>query len=168
MPLGFTESGLPLAMELLGPFMSDAELLAIGHAWEQARSPRQTPFVTPPLVAGRTPQAIVTELEFRAGQVQLQADFRFEQSNNLLHYSIAEGAQNAAQVHAVTLVIDEESGFELNDPVIVNLMGPQQDASSGSYFMSPAFRQAFLDRRVYLKVFASGLFSRGVAQNIRP
>ncbi|MCI5108186.1 MAG: amidase [Pseudomonadales bacterium] len=168
MPLGFTESGLPLAMELLGPFMSDAKLLAIGHAWEQAQSPRQRPFVTPPLEAGRAPQAIVTEFEFRAGQVQLQADFRFEQNSNLLHYSIAEGAQNAAQVHAVTLVIDEEAGFELNDPVIVNLMGPQQDASSGSYFMSPAFRQAFLDRRVYMKVFASGLFSRGVAQNIRP
>ncbi len=168
MPLGFTESGLPLAMELLGPFMSDAELLAIGHAWEQAQSPRQLPFVTPPLQAGRVVEPVVTALEFRAGQVQLLADFRFERSSNQLHYSIAKGELNAEQIHAVTLVIDDPGAFELNDPVVVNLMGPQQDSSSGSYFMSPAFRQAFLDRRVYLKVFATGLSSRGEARNIQP
>lgn len=168
LPLGLTDSGLPVAMELLGGFMSDAHLLAIGHAWEQAQSPRHMPFVTPPLQDGQAPAARSLPLQFRAGDVRLEGSLVFNRVHNSLDYQIAHAAANDAQVYSVTLVVDRSDDFELNDPVVVRLMGPQQQVSSGSYFMSPDFRQAFLDRRVYLRVFAEGLFPQGVVQNLQP
>ena len=44
LPIGLTQSGLPVAMELDGPIGEDRALLAIGLSWEQAFPPP-----TPPL-----------------------------------------------------------------------------------------------------------------------
>nr|WP_237113427.1 amidase family protein [Pseudohongiella spirulinae] len=43
LPIGFSAEGLPMGIELLGPFMSDAHLLSIGHAIEQAWPQRRPP-----------------------------------------------------------------------------------------------------------------------------
>lgn len=57
-PAGFTARGLPVGIELLGADFSEPRLLALGYAWEQSARPRQPPFSTPPLVAGKPPAAI--------------------------------------------------------------------------------------------------------------
>jgi len=49
-PAGFTSAGLPIGMELLGAEFSDAQLLALGHAFEQVAQYRRSPPTTPPLV----------------------------------------------------------------------------------------------------------------------
>lgn len=46
---GFTDAGLPVGIELLGPPMTDAELLRIGYAYEQAVGHRRPPESTPAL-----------------------------------------------------------------------------------------------------------------------
>jgi amidase len=48
-PAGFSNSGVPVGLELLGRHWDDARLLAIGFAWEQAAQPRRPPATTPPL-----------------------------------------------------------------------------------------------------------------------
>ncbi len=35
-PCGFDDSGLPIGMQLMGPYLSEARLLQMGHAYEQA------------------------------------------------------------------------------------------------------------------------------------
>ncbi|MGB5492450.1 MAG: amidase family protein, partial [Woeseiaceae bacterium] len=36
LPCGFSENGIPYAMQLLGPQLSEARLCRIGHAYEKA------------------------------------------------------------------------------------------------------------------------------------
>jgi hypothetical protein len=58
MPAGFTVDGVPIGMDMLGRDFSDAELLAMGFAFESAARLRRLPFSTPPLVGGKAPAAV--------------------------------------------------------------------------------------------------------------
>ncbi len=58
MPAGFTPRGLPVGIELLGTDFSEPRLLALGYGWEQTAKPRQPPFSTPALVAGKAPAPV--------------------------------------------------------------------------------------------------------------
>ncbi len=46
---GFTETGIPIGMELLGPMWSEPKLLGLGHRIERARPRRQAPGSVAPL-----------------------------------------------------------------------------------------------------------------------
>jgi amidase len=167
MPVGFSSNGLPVGMELLGRQFDDARLLAIAYAFEQANKPRQAPSVTPALIAGAAPPPIHVDLTFDVAGVVIEGDVEFDIVSNQLRYDLALTDDNTAEVYAVTLMVDREEGFRLNDPIVVTLLGPDMEAASDSYFMSASFRQAFLEQRVYLKVFGSTLFSSGVTQRLR-
>jgi amidase len=53
-PAGFTQNPmLPVGLSFMGPAFSDAQLLAFGYAFEQARPVRRLPVTTPPLVGER-------------------------------------------------------------------------------------------------------------------
>lgn len=47
LPIGFSDDGLPMGIELLGKPLSDAQLLALGFAIEQSWSQRRAPPTTP-------------------------------------------------------------------------------------------------------------------------
>jgi Asp-tRNA(Asn)/Glu-tRNA(Gln) amidotransferase A subunit family amidase len=167
MPAGFSDDGLPIGMELLGTFFDDPRLLAIAYPYERALRTRQAPSTTPALEAGLAPATTRVSLSFRRAGVDLDGGFEFDVLTNRLHYELALGAGNTAGVYAVTLVIEEEAGAELAGPVVLNMLGPDTREASGSYFMSPQFRQAFNEERVYLKVFAGGLPPAGAMQPLR-
>jgi len=164
LPLGFTDSGLPVAMELLGGFMDDARLLSIAHAWEQGNAPRRAPSTVPPLSSGMPPEPLSVSLEFVGEGVHLDGVLQIDVLRNTADWQLEVVDDNSTEVFAVTLVIDSEQHFQLSDPVAVNLLGPQQSSSSGSYYMSPQFREAIMDQRVYIKVFANGFDPAGVAR----
>jgi Asp-tRNA(Asn)/Glu-tRNA(Gln) amidotransferase A subunit family amidase len=42
-PVGFTEAGLPVGLELLGTPLAETKMLQFAHAWEQAEQPRSAP-----------------------------------------------------------------------------------------------------------------------------
>ena len=48
-PAGFTSTGLPVGLQILGKPRGDLELLRIAHAFEQATMHRRPPTSTPPL-----------------------------------------------------------------------------------------------------------------------
>ncbi|MBT4913628.1 MAG: amidase [Gemmatimonadales bacterium] len=54
LPVGFTEQGLPVGMEVLGRMFEDARLLGIGYAFEQSTHHRRDPATTPILASGGT------------------------------------------------------------------------------------------------------------------
>jgi len=166
MPAGFTENGLPVGMELLGKFFEDAQLLAIANRFETDVASRRAPSTTPPLDQGMVPPASVSTVSFDQQGAILESRFEFDLPSNLLTYQVSLATDNRAEIYAVTLVIDAEQGDELNDPIVLNLMGPETDESSGTYFMSPQFRQAYAQERVYLKVFADVFPVTGAAQGL--
>lgn len=168
-PVGFDAAGLPVGMELLGLYMADAELLAIAHAWELAQAPRQVPFATPALQAGRAPpvEAINRGVVIDAS-IQFQIETGFDRSRNILAYAIELDDENSADIYAVTLMIAEQGNAALHDPVIARLLGPQQSTASGEIFMSPDLRQAYLDQRLFLRVFAEGLPAEGRTEKLLP
>ena len=47
MPAGFTDDGVPVGFELLGEPFSEATLLRMAYAYEQAAKPRRPPKATP-------------------------------------------------------------------------------------------------------------------------
>ena len=163
MPVGFSDRGLPVGMELLGMPFQDARLLAIAYPYEQATAPRQAPPTTPPLHNGVPPPARFINVDFNQQGAQLQASFAVDVTTNLLQYDVVLAAGNRAGIHAVTLLIDddEEEGLELNAPVALNLMGPGRRQASGRHFMSAELRRAFAGGRVYLKVFGDSLPDSG-------
>jgi amidase len=167
MPAGFTDSGLPVGMELLGGFFDDARLLAIAQTYELDQQTRQAPSTTPPLVDGIAPTAAVTALVFNQQGARFESSFEFDLTTNLLNYELAVADSNSAEIYAVTLIIDHDEAIESNDPIVLNLMGPGVAQSSGSYFMSPDFRQSYVQQRVYLKVFADSLPLAGATRRLR-
>jgi Asp-tRNA(Asn)/Glu-tRNA(Gln) amidotransferase A subunit family amidase len=42
-PVGFTEDGLPVGLELLGTPLAEAEMLQFAQAWEKSTQPRRAP-----------------------------------------------------------------------------------------------------------------------------
>lgn len=77
-PAGFTVRGLPVGIELLGPAFSEQRLLALAHDWELAARPRQAPFSTPPLVAGKPPAAQSGTATVRAGDASASLSWRHD------------------------------------------------------------------------------------------
>ncbi len=57
-PAGFTESGLPVGLELLGRQLDDARLVGMAFAFESAAPRRRAPLRTPPLVDGAAPPPV--------------------------------------------------------------------------------------------------------------
>ncbi len=167
MPVGLNGRGLPVGMELLGQHFQDARLLAMAYPYEQAMSPRVAPSVTPQLVNGAAPASQTIEMEFDRQQTVLQARFEVDITRNSFRYELMLDAANRAEVYAVTLSIDADQDQELNDPIVLNLMGPAVQRSSGEQFMSGAFRAALSEGRLYVKVFADLLPITGATQRIQ-
>lgn len=164
MPVGFTGNGLPVGLELLGGFLQDAELLAMAYAYEQALTPRRAPSTTPPLESGLASRAQTFSLSFERSSIRLWAEFEFDVLTNLFHFDIRKEPGSSGIVHAATLVIDRDEDGDAQDPIVLNLLPPDTDAAQGNHFMSAQFRDAVVDRRVYLRVFADSFPRTGVAQ----
>ncbi len=162
-PVGFSSSELPVGMELLGTELADTKLLAIAHALESQRNSRRAPVVTPSLADRDSMQSQTVALSFNQGQIQFEGELVFEPLRNVLAYELRTVAGNTAPVYAITLAMAETGDEPGSDPVIHNLLGPAANSSAGEYFMSREFRQAFMESRVYLRIFADGLPAQGLS-----
>ena len=156
LPVGFTPGGLPVGLELLGGMLADAQLLALGYAFEQANPVRVPPSTTPMLVNGAAPEAQIATLNFTQGEIQVQGTLTFDVTTNELHYDISANTANGAELYAATLIVDGELAG-LTDPVVLNLLGPQRSNGSGTHYMNAELREAWQEKSVYLKVFGSSL-----------
>ncbi len=159
LPAGFSNTGLPVGMELLGNMLSDAKLLGIAWQWEQLAAPRRAPTTTPALINGQAPVAQMRDIEVRSGPVAVALQFSFDVTTNTLDYQLQNLSANALDLYAVVLIIDETAVFALNDPVHHNLAGPGELRAQGSLFMSAALRSAWAEQRIAVKVFGRSVLS---------
>lgn len=166
MPVGFSSGGLPVGMELLGGFLKDADLLAIAHAYEQESDTRLPPPTAPPLVNGEAPGNTQITMTVEALDVALRVGIEIDHARNELNYNVSLDADSADRVYAVTLVRAETEASANSAVVLKSLIGPQQMESAGGFFMSPAIRDAVIENRLFLRVFADSYPLNGISWKI--
>lgn len=160
-PAGFSANGMPVGMELLGGLLADAELLSIAHAVEQQRETRQAPAVTPSLSDSSAMEQQTVVLEYAEGDIQFSGQLIFDPLKNVLAYEIAQDGESTNTLRAITLAIETADGASRAEPIVHNVLAAGAVTSTGEYFMSAEFRQAFIDSRVYMRIFAESLPAEG-------
>lgn len=147
MPAGFTPDELPVGLELLGPAFSEARLLAIGYAFEQATRFRRPPFSTPPLVNGQAPPPLAFEARGAS------ARFSYDPPTATLRYDVALTGVPAGRVAAVTL---HRGGPGQDGPSIARLVEPGRTTGTGSIQLAPADQRRLRDGQLHVLVFLRG------------
>ena len=151
-PAGFTESGLPVGLELLGRPLDDARLVALAFAHESAAPKRRAPLRTPPLVNGAPPPPVQIATDPPNDEV-ITAVLGVDLPTGRLSYRIALAGIDPADVHGVVLrrISDEE------EPVVVlRLGGPGEANPHGTVPLSPRLLRNILDGELELVTSASG------------
>jgi hypothetical protein len=149
-PAGFTDDGLPVGIELLGAPYSDARLLALGFAFEQATHPRRAPATVPPLVDGRAPDPIIFGMAATGPGAEAHCEFVFDVTMGVLSYDVAVSGVADEEIHAVALHLAEDGK---DGPVVHRLSGPRTATPSGQVMLTPVERDALMESRLYLVVY---------------
>ena len=86
MPAGFTTDGVPIGFEMLGPAWSDARLLSLAFAYEQAARPPAAAH-HPAAGGGRPPAPIPFEVG-GSGPAALRLSFRYDRVSGALAFGV--------------------------------------------------------------------------------
>ncbi len=153
MPAGFTSDGNPIGMELLGPPLSDARLLAYAFSFEQVHQPRRPPPYVPPLEGGQPPAPILYSVTAEGAVGSVSGRFSLNVTTGVLSFQVAVSGASPEAVHAVNLArtVDGHPG-----PIIHLLSGPGELTASGAVTLSLANSEALRKGQLYLRVFHDG------------
>jgi amidase len=142
-PAGFSDGGVPVGVELLGAEWTEATLLKMAYAYEQAAHPRRPPFSTPALVNGAAPPP----RKFTAKAGTTSVSFGYDAITSRLEYSLAP----PAEALGITLHRGPASGGG-NGAVIAVLTAGAVSPGAYAIKLSSADRDALEHGRVYLEV----------------
>ena len=140
LPAGFTADGVPVGFELLGPAWSDARLVALAHAYEQAARPRRPSPTTPPLVNGVAPGPVTLAIDPPAPS---GTRLDFDPVSGRIAYAFPSGTV-AASVHRAAPGAD--------GPVLHRLVNPAATEQRGAIVLPPYQRPWLHDGRLRLSV----------------
>lgn len=150
-PAGFTPSGLPMGVELLGREFDDARLVGFAYAYEQAAQNRRAPSSTPPLVDGHAPLPVSwTVTATGPGPDRAEARFIFDPSRGTLEYDLVVSGVSADEMHAVALRRADEDGRR---SVVLRLAGPGVLHATGTELLTPNVRSWLEAGALTLEVF---------------
>jgi Asp-tRNA(Asn)/Glu-tRNA(Gln) amidotransferase A subunit family amidase len=150
LPAGWTDDGLPIGMDLLGPAWSEATLLALGYSLEQTLKPRRAPFSTPALVNGKAPapRTFTTSLEENGDRLGV-IEFSYDETTGRLSYRAVFAPRRAERVTAIWInrMAAEKVGASIH-PLTTAAAGPQ-----GAATLSSADRASLAAGRLRLRVY---------------
>jgi amidase len=147
---GFTPDGLPVGLELLGAPLSDANLLAVGYAWEQLASPRQPPLYTPPLEQRAAPPLVPITVAIVADPVKAEMDFSFDRVTGRLSYTVAIAGLAADEILAVSLHQPVDGATA--GPVIAALAPPGRLTHAGHIALPVSARASLHQGQLYVSL----------------
>jgi len=147
-PAGFTDDGVPIGMEFLGPAMSDVQLVSLGYAIEQTLHHRVAPFTTPALVGGKPPAPRVSTTTSVAGATLTMT---YDETTATLRYAIT--ANEAANQRLQGIWI--HTGGDKPTAARHRLYGPGRPLN-GVVTFSAADRRDLADGRLVLRMFSLG------------
>jgi len=140
-PVGFTEDGWPVGMELIGREGADQVLLSIAYAFEQATEGFEGPWSTPPLEGHEVPRARVVDMapadEVPASLV-VRADILLHPALNRLEYTLTLPATTVGTVLDLVLRVPRPGGGFRVVHLLNEAAAPEV---TGSVTLSPALRR---------------------------
>ena len=153
-PAGFTESGLPVGLELLGRALDDARLVGMGFALESAAPKRRAPLRTPPLADGAAPAPLRIEID-PAGDRAVRAALELDLPTGTLTYRIELPGVEPGEVHG-TVLRRRPSGEDGAAMVVLRLGGPGETPVDGTTTLSTRLLRDLLVGRLELLVLTRG------------
>jgi Asp-tRNA(Asn)/Glu-tRNA(Gln) amidotransferase A subunit family amidase len=151
-PVGFTEEGLPIGIELIGRPWSDARLVALAFSFERTGARRRAPSTTPALVNGAAPKPMTMLGTARAGTSTAEGRFVFDPARNELGYDIRIGVVGRDKVQAVVLVRRESAR---GPHVVHHLTAAGPTSVSGVLYLDATDRRALHEGRLALSLVTS-------------
>ena len=147
MPAGFTNDGLPVALELLAGAWQEPKLLKYAYAWEQATKPRRPPFSTPPLVKGAAPGPTTADIAIGNAVVKLN----YDPTTGALRYD-ASTSKLAAADRVLGLTIQRSEG-DKPGPIIAHLLAPNQVTASGTLTLRGRNREDLVAGKLFVHFY---------------
>lgn len=142
LPAGFTDTGLPVGLELLGPAFGDEKLLAAAHAIETALDYRRPPLSTPELVRGKGPAS--PEWTVKLEQT-VKVRFQFRPLFNELAYETRYLAEK--DIYAVCLHRSKTG------PIIQCVSGLEARRMNGVIELLPKDINTLKNQGLYLRLY---------------
>jgi Asp-tRNA(Asn)/Glu-tRNA(Gln) amidotransferase A subunit family amidase len=139
MPAGFTEDGVPVGIELMGPAWSEAKLLAMAFSYEQAAHPRRPPPAAPALVNGRAPSTLGFVVNLGGAHVT----FSYDQEAGTLAWDVTATRPLVASLHRGR-----------QGPALATLITNKTTEAAGMVTLLPPDRAALRDSSLFLAVRA--------------
>ena len=167
MQAGLSIDGLPIGIELLGKRFSDARLVSLAYAFEQAGARRRAPTTTPALVGGVAPLAHTTLVTATASGVSAATSITVDPVRNELRWSaIVRGPVSALVLRrkgaaiAVGNPLNGKPATRIALPdsavrIVARLLGPGMARASGMIPLSYADRVAFEAGRLSVMLMTS-------------
>ena len=156
-PAGFTESGLPVGLELLGRVLDDARLVGMAFAFESAAPKRRAPLRTPPLVDGAAPPPVRIVVEGAddapGSAIAAEAELEVDLPGGRMSYRVVFPGAEPADVYGVVLrrVAAEGGGV-----VVGRLGGPGEEVVGGVVELTPRVLGDLMEGRLELVVVGKG------------
>ena len=149
-PAGFTVSGLPVGLELLGRSLDDDRLVAFAFAYESAHPKRRAPLRTPPLVNGAAPPPMPIAIDAPNGGID--AVVAVDLPTGTLSYRITIPDVPPGDVYGTVLrrTSDEEGAV-----VVLRLGGPGEAEMDGAAKLSTRLLNDLLNGNLELLVHTS-------------
>jgi len=158
MPAGFSNDGLPIALELLGGAWEEAKLLKYAFASEQATKPRRAPFSTPPLVKGVAPAPFSLIMGAAGGVSAKDAtapanytlEYSYDQTTGQLRYDAKATLASGDRVLGLTI---QRSDGDKPGPIVAQILAPNQIAASGTLTMRGRNREDLVAGRLFVHLY---------------
>lgn len=158
-PAGFTRTGMPTGVELIGRPFDDARLVSFAYALERAIEPRRAPHRTPPLVDGRAPEPLRFSVAGDGGWAgrpaapRLQGSFSLDLPRGTLRYLVSTAEIGAADVHAI--VLQRRGSGTRPNAIVRRLSGPGVASAEGTLALSAADLDDLLAGRIELALYTA-------------
>ncbi|MDE2783138.1 MAG: amidase family protein [Gemmatimonadota bacterium] len=164
-PAGFTDSGLPVGLELLGRSLDDARLVAFAFAYEAAHPKRRAPLRTPPLANGAVPPPVQLATDPPSGD-GVDAVMAVDLPTGTLSYRIAISDIAPADVYGIVL---RRTSAEDGPVVVLRLGGPEEPDITGAVELSTRLLQDIMTGDLELLIHTSrGFDHRSLTPRERP
>ena len=158
-PAGFTRTGMPTGVELIGRPFDDARLVSFAYALERAIQPRRAPSRTPPLVDGRAPAPLRFSVAGDGGWAgqpaapRLEGSFSLDLPRGVLRYVVSTSGVGPADVHAI--VLQRRGSGTRPNAVVRRLSGPGYASAEGTLPLSAAHLDDLLAGRIEIALYTA-------------